>query len=288
MKGLLRHSFLRRVSKDISALIGIAIVVSMVGMAIFSNFLATQNPLEQDLKKRLIPPVYFNKGTVEHPLGTDFLGRDIMSRILFGGRISLFIAFASVLIGVVIGTALGLICGYYEGFVDNVIMRIADVQLAFPLILLVIAVIGALGPSLTNMIVVLGITSWVRFARIVRGETLSIKEREFVMAVKAVGGNDFRTLTYHILPNVMPSIIVIATLELARIIMIESSLSFLGLGVPIEIPSWGGMLSEGRNYLATAWWFATFPGLAIVITILGINLTGDWLRDLLEPRFKGR
>ncbi len=197
----------------------------------------------------------------------------------------MFIAFTSVLIGVVSGLFLGLISGYYEGMLDSAIMRIADVQLAFPFILLIIAVIAALGQSLTNMILVLGITSWVRFARIVRGETLSIKKREFVTAIQSIGGDDFRVLACHILPNVMASVTVITTLELARIILLETSLSFLGLGVPPETPSLGGMLSEGRGYLATAWWFATFPGLAIMITVLGINLVGDWLRDFLDPKF---
>lgn len=282
---LINFSLFLKISKELPAVVGFTLIGSILFMSIFASFLAPTDPLAQNLRERLIPPFLSEKGSSEHLLGTDHLGRDILSRIMFGARLSILIAFISVLIGVGAGVFLGLICGYYEGILDSVIMRIADVQLAFPLLLLIIAVIAALGQSLANMILVLGITSWVRFARIVRGETLSIKKREFVTAIQAIGGNDFRVLACHILPNVTASVSVMATLELARIILTESTLSFLGLGVPAEIPSLGVMLSEGRTYLATAWWLATYPGLTIMITVLGINLVGDWLRDFLDPRF---
>jgi len=283
---LIRHRFRiwESISKEWLAMIGLTIIIIVLFAAIFSNFLTPKDPMGQDLRKRLIPPFWSKEGSFDHLLGTDHLGRDILSRIIVGARMSMFVAFTSSFIGMFIGVSLGLMCGYYLGILDNVIMRIIDVQLAFPVILLVIAMIAAMGQGLINLILALGITSWIRYARIVRGETLSVKNRDFILAIQALGANEFRILTFHVLPNVTPSIIVMLTFELARVIISEAALSFLGLGVPLDIPSWGGMLSEGRNYLATSWWLSTFPGVTIVITVLGINIFGDWLRDFMEPR----
>jgi peptide/nickel transport system permease protein len=226
-------------------------------------------------------PPGWHEGNQTHWLGTDHLGRDIASRIIYGSRISLIISLFAVLIAGTLGITVGLVTGYYRGTVDMIFMRLADIQLAFPFILLIIAVIAVLGPNMRNIIVVLGITGWVVYARIVRSEVLSLREREFVTAAKALGCSNFKILFTHLLPNVGASCIVIATLEIARMILIESGLSFLGLGIQPPTPSWGGMLADGRVYLFTSWWLATFPGLALMLTVLGVNLTGDWLRDFL-------
>jgi peptide/nickel transport system permease protein len=205
---------------------------------------------------------------------------------LFGLIVVLLVGFAAVAISGLIGMAAGLVSGYVGGRADDVLMRLADIQLAFPFILLAIAVIGVLGPSLTTIIVVIGVSSWVVYARIVRGAVLTLREREFVQAAQALGSGDIRVVIRHILPNALTPWLVVATLDMARVIVIESALSFLGLGVQPPAPTWGGMLADGRVYISTAWWLATFPGLAILVTVLGINLFGDGLRDTLDPRLK--
>jgi peptide/nickel transport system permease protein len=276
----------RRLIRRRTALCGLLVVALVVLVAILAPVISPFDPLEQDIGQRLKPPGWQDPQGRVHPLGTDHLGRDIAARIIFGSRVALVVGLAAVLISGVLGLLIGLVAGYFGGRVDDFLMRLADIQLAFPFILLAIAVIGVLGPSLRNIIIVIGVSSWVVFARIVRGEVLSIRERDYVQAAIALGSRDGRVLLRHVLPNTFTPWLVVATLDMARVIVIESALSFLGLGVQPPTPTWGGMLADGRVYLSTAWWLATFPGLAILVTVLGINLFGDGLRDTLDPRLK--
>ncbi len=268
------------------AVFGLTVLVVMAGAALLAPQLAPWDPARQMLMKRLRPPAWEARGLREHPLGTDHLGRDILSRIVYGGRISLGVGLSAVTLSALIGVSLGLLAGFHGGRADAVIMRVADVFLSIPYILLAMGVVFALGPSLLNVILVMAVTRWVQFARIVRADVLSIREREFVSGARARGNRSLRLLLRHVLPNALTPIIVVATLELAFMIIYESALSFLGLGVQPPTPTWGWMLADGRNYIATAWWLATFPGLAIMLTVLAVNLLGDWLRDTLDPRLK--
>jgi peptide/nickel transport system permease protein len=279
--------FLRRLATRRTALFGLIVVLLVIVTAVAAPLLSPFDPIEQDLGDlRLKPPGFRDAAGHVHPLGTDHLGRDLLARVIHGARPALLVGFAAVAISGLIGMAAGLVSGYVGGRADDVLMRLADIQLAFPFILLAIAVIGVLGPSLTTIIVVIGVSSWVVYARIVRGAVLTLREREFVQAAQALGAGDARILVRHVLPNVFTPWLVVATLDMARVIVIESALSFLGLGVQPPAPTWGGMLADGRVYISTAWWLATFPGLAILVTVLGINLFGDGLRDTLDPRLK--
>ena len=266
------------------AVFGLTVLVCIGGAAVLAPQIAPWDPARQMLLKRLRPPMWEARGLREHPLGTDHLGRDILSRILYGGRISLGVGLSAVTLSCLIGVTLGLLAGFHGGRADAFIMRVVDVFLAIPYILLAMGVVFALGPSLLNVILVMAMTRWVQFARIVRADVLSIREREFVSGARARGNRSTRLLLRHVLPNALTPIIVVSTLELAFMIIYESALSFLGLGVQPPTPTWGWMLSDGRNYVATAWWLATFPGLAIMLTVLAVNLLGDWLRDTLDPR----
>ncbi len=271
----------RRLLKNPAAVAGMLILLAFVLAALLAPYLAPADPTAQDLAARLKPP-----GAEGHLLGTDRLGRDILSRLIYGARLSLLVSVTSVLIGLALGLPLGLVSGYAGGKLDDFLMRLGDIQLSLPFIVLVIAVMAALGPSLTNTILVLGVTSWVVYARVVRGSVLSLKEQEFALAARAIGASTPRILLRHLLPSALPPLIVVATLELARIIVSEAALSFLGLsGVPPEIPSWGQMLADGREVLYFGgWWVATFPGVAISLVVLGINLFGDALAEVLDPR----
>ena len=267
-------------------LTGVIIIALVTLVAIGADLLSPYNPNAQDITKRLIGPCWTEKGSFEHILGTDNMGRDILSRLLFGSRVSLLVGFLGTLAGGFIGVILGSISGFYGGKVDSLLMRIVDVQLAFPFILLAIFIVAVLGPGLMNIIVVAAISSWVRYARLVRGEILSVKKMEYVEAIRSLGAVDIRIMFRHILPNVISPAIVVGTLEMARIILMEAALSFLGLGVPAHVATWGRMLSEGRVYIVTSPWLAIVPGVAITIAVLGVNLFGDWLRDYLDPKLK--
>ncbi len=279
-------AFVRRLARRRTALFGLVVVAVVFGAAFGAPWLTAWDPTEQDITNRLKPPGSPDPSRRLHLLGTDHLGRDLLARVIFGARPALMVGFAAVAISGILGMVVGLLSGYFGGRTDDVFMRLADIQLAFPFILLAIAVIGVLGPSLPVIIVVIGVSSWVVYARVVRGSVLSLREREFVQAAQALGSGDGRILLRHILPNALTPWLVVATLDMARVIVIESALSFLGLGVQPPTPTWGGMLADGRVYISTAWWLATFPGLAILMTVLGINLFGDGLRDTLDPRLK--
>lgn len=265
--------------RNLEFILGALLAGGMCLAVIFSSVIFPGGAEKIDLMARLLPP--FMKWA--HPFGTDPLGRDVLARVITGGKISLQVGFISVAGAVIIGVVMGLISGYYRGFWDMVVMRFADVQLAMPFILLAITFIAIAGGGLTNMIILLIVSQWVQYARLVRGSVLSLRDREFILSARAIGVKDHRILFQHLLPNLIGPVIVLMTLNVATNILLESSLTFLGLGVDPLIPSWGGMLADGRTYLQNAWWVSVFPGLAILMTVLGLNLLGDWLRDSLDP-----
>lgn len=281
----LRGASLYRILGRTSGAIGFAILLLVLVVAILAPWIAPFDPNAQNLLARLKPPV-FAGGTWTHVLGTDHLGRDLLSRVMYGARVSLFVGFSTALIAGLIGTAVGILAGYYEGLLRTVLMRIVDVFLAIPYILFAVAVVGALGAGIGNLILVLAFTRWVQFARIVYGQTLSVREKEYIEAARVRGNSQIRILLRHVLPNVSTPIIVVMTLEVAFMIIMESALTFLGLGVSPSTPTWGWMLAEGKDYMTIAWWLSVVPGMAIVATVLGINLFGDALRDTLDPRLK--
>jgi peptide/nickel transport system permease protein len=266
------------------ALVGCVVLVLVALMGATAPWLAPQNPAETNILDRLKPPGFVDGLGRMHYLGTDQLGRDILSRLMYGARISLLVGISAVVIGGALGVPLGLISGYYGRWIDDTIMRVADIQLAFPSILLYIAVLAVLGPGLGKVIVILGVTGWVTYGRVARGQVLSVREQEYIQAGRAIGCPEARIITRHILPNITGALIVVGSFAVASNIIAEASLSFLGLGVPPSVPTWGSMLSEARDYVRDAWWPVTFPGLAIMLTVLSINAIGDWLRDYLDPR----
>lgn len=276
--------FLRLLLKSKTGMLGLILVLIVVFTAPLASVLAPHDPAHMDAANMLAPPVWLEGGTSEHILGTDNLGRDILSRIIYGTQISLLVGITSVVIAGMIGAAMGIISGYYGGFIDAVIMRLVDSFLAIPGILITLVILSIVGPGLWTLIIVLGVTNWVGYARIVRGEVLSVKEREYVKAAQSIGVSDVKIMTKHLLPNVASSFIVVSTLSVASTIIAEASLSFLGMGIQPPTVSWGIMLNTGKDYLAESWWVATFPGLAITFTTLGIIFLGDWLRDVLDPR----
>lgn len=275
---------LRRQRHNWLGILGATLLILLLALALAGPWLGLPDPTRGDLRARMAAPTISWSGLGAHPLGTDQLGRDILSRIITGSRVTLMIAGSAVILGGIIGVVLGLAAGYFGGWLDRLLMRLVDIQLAFPLMLLALLVVAALGPSLHNLIAVLALTSWVRYARIVRGQVLSVRELDYVQAARAIGAGHLRILARHILPNVLTPILVVATLELARTIVLEAGLSFLGLGIQPPSPSWGRMLADGRTYIASAWWIITLPGLALMLTVLGVNLLGDWLRDWLDPK----
>jgi ABC-type dipeptide/oligopeptide/nickel transport system permease subunit len=258
----------------------------IVASAALAPWLAPRNPLAVDIQHRLRPPAWMEGGAPTHLLGTDQVGRDLLSRMIYGGRVSLIVGVVAVLISATIGVLTGLAAGYLGPRVDWLVMALVNVMLSFPFVLLALAVIAVLGPSLVNMIIVLGIADWPLYVRVIRAETLSIRERDFVIAGRALGMSHLRIIFRQIFPNLVSVIVVIATLQVARVIILESFLSFLGLGVQPPTPAWGNMLGEGRIYMLNSWWIAAFPGLAIFVTTLAINLMGNALRDWLDPHMK--
>jgi peptide/nickel transport system permease protein len=266
--------------------VAVLVLLSFVLVALTAPWIAPQDPAAIDVTSRLIPPVWAEGGDPAYLLGTDSLGRDILSRLIYGSRVSALVAVTVVAISGTIGLSLGLFAGYFGGWYDDTIMRAGDILLAFPFLLLAISILAVLGPGLVNVIIVLALWGWVPYARVVRATTLSLREKEFVEAALAIGMRGYGVVFRHILPNTLPSVIVIATLAVSQTILAEAALSFLGLGVNPAVPTWGGMLAEGRTHITRAWWIVTFPGLAITITILSINFFGDWLRDKLDPRLR--
>ena len=265
---------------------GVVIFLAIVLSAVFAPVISPHDPLTVDIRHRMVPPSWMEGGTREHLLGTDQIGRDLLSRVIWGGRVSLLVGVTAVLLSATIGVLLGLAAGYFAGQVDWSIMTLINVMLTFPFVLLALAVIAVLGPSVPNMITVLGVTGWPVYARVIRAETFALREREFVLAARALGMSHARIIFAQILPNLVSPIVVVATLQIAQVIILESFLSFLGLGVQPPTPAWGNMLGEGRVYMLNSWWIAAFPGLAIFITTLVINLMGNGLRDWLDPHMK--
>ena len=253
---------------------------------VFAPWISPHDPVTVDIRHRVAPPAWMGGGAREHILGTDQIGRDLLSRVIWGGRVSLLVGVSAVLLSSTIGVLFGLAAGYFGAGVDWSIMTLINVMLTFPFVLLALAVIAVLGPSLPNMIVVLGVTGWPVYARVIRAETFALREREFVLAARGLGMSHARIVFRQILPNLISPIVVIATLQIAQVIILESFLSFLGLGVQPPTPAWGNMLGEGRVYMLDSWWIAAFPGLAIFVTTLVINLMGNGLRDWLDPHMK--
>lgn len=255
-------------------------------MALVGPLVAPYDPSSQHLTERLLPPIWQEGGQAAFPLGTDELGRDMLSRLLHGARVALLIGSTVVTFAATLGTVLGLVAGYYGGWIEVVAMRLIDVFLAFPFLLLALALLAMLGSSFQNVIFVLAITGWVPYARTVRAEALSLRKREFVEAARAIGARDRRVMALHLLPNLAAPLIVLATLEVATAVLAEASLTFIGLGIPPATPTWGQMLASGREYLFNAWWLSTLPGMSLFIVVLGVNLVGDWLRDNWDPRLR--
>ena len=254
--------------------------------AVLAPQVAPHDPLKGSLAKRLKAPVWQAGGSLEHPLGTDKLGRDILSRIIHGARVSLAVSMVAILVGGAIGTALGLMSGYFGGWTDALIMRLVDISLSLPTILLALVLVAAVGPSFGTVITVLVVLLWARYARLVRAETLAMKERDFIARARVAGASHTRIMVRYIFPNVVNSLIVLATLQVGYVILLESALSFLGAGLPRPTPAWGLMIADGRELIVTAWWVSMFPGLAIMLTVLALNLLGDWLRDHLDPKLR--
>jgi len=266
---------------------GLGFVGLLIVVALAAPLIAPQDPTRTALRGRLGAPTLNGSDGRAHLLGTDHLGRDVLSRVIYGSQVSLLVGFAAVGVGGVLGSAAGILAGFSRGRLDAVIMTVADAQLAFPFILLAIGIIAVLGPSFPTLVMVIGLSGWVSYARILRSQVLVVRSREFVESIHALGGSLGRIVLRHVLPNVLSSIVVIATLELARAIVLEATLSFLGLGIQPPTPSWGGMVHEGREYLDTAWWISTFPGLVLMITSIVVSRTGDWLCDVLDPTLRG-
>jgi len=274
----------RKFVRNPVGVLGAIVLLGVIGTVLLADYLAPHEPNKQRLLARFKPPLWVEGGSATYPLGTDNVGRDVLSRMIHGSRISLLVGICAVGVSMLIGVTLGLLSGFLGGRVDATIMGLVDIMLAFPQLILAFAMVAVLGPGIGNIILVLGLTGWERYARVVRAEVLALREREFVQAARALGVPTPRIIFRHVLPNTLSSVIVMATLQTAQTILAEASLSSLGLGTGLTYPSWGQMIALGRDYINVAWWISTFPGLAILLTVLAINLVGDRVRDLLDPR----
>jgi ABC-type dipeptide/oligopeptide/nickel transport system permease subunit len=274
----------RRFARNPASIVGTLILLVVIGAAVSADWIAPHDPAKQSLLRRFTPPMWQAGGNPSYPLGTDQVGRDVLSRLIHGARISLSVGVAAVIVSLFVGVTAGLISGFIGGKVDTVIGTVVDITLSFPQILLALAFVAALGPSLLTIIVVLGLTGWERYARVVRAEVLALREKEFIEAARAIGVGRLRIIVRHVLPNTVSSIVVLSTLQVAQAVLAEAALSFLGVGSGRSYPTWGQMISLGRDFVTVAWWLPTLPGFAILLTVLAINLVGDRLRDALDPR----
>jgi len=266
--------------------VSLAIIAAFVLAALFAPWLAPADPYEQALRLRFRPPAWLAGGSWAHPLGTDRLGRDLLSRILYGARVSLSAGVITVLLASAVGAAIGLAAGYYRGRVDAVLMRITDATMSFPVILLALILAVTVGPSFPNVVLAIAVILWARYARVIRGQVLALMELDFIAQARIAGAGAWRIITRHLFPNTLNTLIVLVTLQVGYVIIVEASLSFLGAGIPPPIPAWGTMIAESRDFITSAWWASLFPGLAILLVVLAFNLLGDWLRDTLDPKLR--
>ena len=267
-------------------LIPLSVLTVIVFAAALAEFLTPYSATEISLANRLRPPFWEEGGSLSHPLGTDPMGRDLLTRMIYGARVSLVVAVLALLVGGGMGAALGLIAGYYGGRLDALVMRVADTTMAFPIILFAILFVVVLGGSMVTTVFAVALVLWARYARVIRGEVLSLRERDFVAQARVAGCSSSRIMLIHLFPNILNTLVVLLSLQVGWVIIVEASLSFLGAGIPPPTPTWGAMIAEGRDYIATAWWVSFFPGLAILATVLSFNLFGDWLRDALDPKLR--
>ena len=277
------YKHLKKYMGDASAWVSAALLGLFILIAIFAPLISPYLPNDQELRKRLLPPAWETGGNPAYLLGTDDLGRDILSRVLYGSQVSMSVGVLSALLSGVLGTAIGLFSGYYRR-VDDITMRFADIQLAFPTILLALAVVAVVGGGFGKLVLIIGFTGWVSYARVIRSDVLSIKHSDYIVAAQTLGIGDSRILFHHILPNIIAPVVTIGTFQVASAIILELSLSFLGLGIPVNIPTWGNMLHQGQLYIESAWWMSVFPGISIMLVVLSINILGDVLRDFMDPR----
>jgi peptide/nickel transport system permease protein len=266
--------------------VSLTIVAMFVLVALLAPLLAPADPYDQSLRLRFRPPVWEERGSWSYPLGTDRLGRDLLSRIIFGARVSLAAGVVTVLISSAFGAAVGLVAGYYGGRTDAALMRVTDATLSFPVILLALILAVTVGPSFTNVVIAIAVILWARYARVIRGQVLTLMTLDFIAQARIAGAGAWRIITRHLLPNTLNTLVVLITLQVGYVIIVEASLSFLGAGIPPPTPAWGSMIAEGRDFVTSAWWVSVFPGLAILLVVLAFNLLGDWLRDTLDPRLR--
>ncbi len=266
--------------------VSIGIIAVFVLIALLAPLLSPGDPYEQSLRLRFRPPVWEERGSWAHPLGTDRLGRDMLTRIIWGSRVSLAVGALAVLLAGAVGATIGLVAGYYGGRVDAALMRVTDATLSFPVILLALILAVTVGPSFTNVVIAIAVILWARYARVIRGQVLTLMTLDFIAQARIAGAGAWRIITRHLLPNTLNTLVVLVTLQVGYVIIVEASLSFLGAGIPPPTPAWGSMIAEGRDVVTSAWWVSFLPGLAILLVVLAFNLLGDWLRDTLDPKLR--